>query len=183
MLDLLDHQPKDALEALRTTRISGLPDGINHQRMLLEARALAALKLWDQALDAIAVDEAADTKAMRADIYWESGNWDLAGQKTEELLPAVVANSAAPTNLSKDEQQLLMRATVAYSLASDQPALDRLRARFGLKALSGPDASAFAMMTGKVDTQNVAVRDAIASIASIDALEQFMKDFRKRHLN
>jgi hypothetical protein len=32
MIELLDHKPKDALEALRSTRIAGLPDDINHQR-------------------------------------------------------------------------------------------------------------------------------------------------------
>ena len=53
------------LEALRSTRIAGLPDDINHQRTLLEARALAALKQWDQALDMIAVDEQPDTRQLR----------------------------------------------------------------------------------------------------------------------
>ncbi len=70
MIYLMDHKPKDALEALRNTRIAGLPDDINHQRMILESRALAALKQWDSALDTIAVDEAPDTQRLRADIYW-----------------------------------------------------------------------------------------------------------------
>ncbi len=86
MVQLLDHKPKEALASLRDTRIAGLPDDVNHQRMILEARALAALKQWDQALDTIAVDEAPDLQRLRADIYWESGNWAVAGQKAEELL-------------------------------------------------------------------------------------------------
>jgi hypothetical protein len=179
MLDLLNHQPKDALEALRTTRITGVPDDVNHQRMLLESRALAALKQWDQALDVIAVDEAPDTKALRADIYWESGNWDLAGQTAEALLPP--SNSAALVPLSNDDRQLLLRAAVAYSLASDQPALDRLRARPDAKNLSPDDAGVFGLMTEKADTQSPTVRGTIAAIASVDTLEAFMKDFRKHH--
>ena len=62
MIYLMDHKPKDALETLRNTRIAGLPDDINHQRMILESRALAALKQWDSALDTIAVDEAPDSQ-------------------------------------------------------------------------------------------------------------------------
>ena len=54
--------------------------------MILEARAFAALKQWDNALDLIAVDEQPDTRRLRADIYWECGNWEVAGQKAEELL-------------------------------------------------------------------------------------------------
>ena len=67
-----------------------------NERVILElpselaerARAFAALKQWDNALDLIAVDQADDTRRLRADIYWESGNWDVAGQKSEELLGA-----------------------------------------------------------------------------------------------
>ena len=51
MIDLMDHKPKDALASLKATEIAGLPDDVNHARVLLEARALAALKQWDQALD------------------------------------------------------------------------------------------------------------------------------------
>ena len=83
---LMDHKPQDAVNALHDSEITGLPDDTLHQRLLLEARAFAALKQWDNALDLIAVDQADDTRRLRADIYWESGNWDVAGQKTEELL-------------------------------------------------------------------------------------------------
>jgi hypothetical protein len=181
MLDLLNHQPKDALEALRTTRITGVPDDVNHQRMLLEARALAELKVWDQALDVIAVDEAPDTKALRADIYWESGAWEQAGQTAEALLPPSIA--AAPAPLSNDNRQLLLRAAVAFSLASDQTALDRLRARADAKSLPPDDAGVFALMTEKADTQSPTVRGTIAAIASTDTLEAFMKDFKSHHPN
>ena len=75
MIYLMDQKPQQALDAIRTTQISTLPDDVNHQRLLLEARAFAALKQWDNALDLIAVDQAADTARLRADIYWESGNW------------------------------------------------------------------------------------------------------------
>ena len=85
---LMDHKPQDAVDALHDSQISGLPDEDGHARLMLEARAFAALKQWDNALDLIAVDEQPDTARLRADIYWESGNWEVAGQKTEELLGA-----------------------------------------------------------------------------------------------
>ena len=83
---LMDHKPQDAINALHDSEITGLPDDTIHERLLLEARAFAALKQWDNALDLIAVDSQPDTRRLRADIYWESGNWDVAGQKAEELL-------------------------------------------------------------------------------------------------
>ena len=178
MIELMDHKPKDALEALRSTRIAGLPDDINHQRSLLEARALAALKQWDQALDMIAVDEQPDTRQLRADIYWESGNWAVAGQKAEEL----VGNRWSDANsLSSDERREIMRAAIAYSLANDQADLERLRGHFALKMKASPDASAFAVVTQDIDSQGTAFRDQAAQIASVDTLETFMQDFRKHY--
>ncbi len=73
-----------------------------------------------------------------------------------------------------------MRAAIAYSLAGDETSLDRLRAHFGPKMKSSPDASAFAVVTQKIDTQGVAFRDMAGKIASVDTLEGFMQDFKKR---
>ncbi|HEY1837270.1 MAG TPA: hypothetical protein VGG36_06410 [Rhizomicrobium sp.] len=178
MIQLMDHDPKDALATLRQTQMSGLPDDLNHQRNILQARALAALKQYDQALDMIAVDEQPDSRQLRADIYWESGNWAVAGQKTEDLLGGRWSDV---TPLSAEERREVMRAAISYSLANDQTSLDRLRAHFAAKMKTSPDASAFAVLTQSIDLQGVAFRDMAGQIASVDTLETFMQDFKKRY--
>ncbi|HEY8947744.1 MAG TPA: hypothetical protein VIM56_02545 [Rhizomicrobium sp.] len=180
MIELLDHKPKDALAAIRDTRIAGLPDDVNHQRMILEARALAALKQWDMALDVIAIDEAPDSQRLRADIYWESGNWAVAGQKAEELLGDEWNGKDA---LSDDDRTEVMRAAIAYSLANDEPSLDRLRDHFMAKMKASKDASAFTVVTQNISAQGAAFRDQAGQVASIDTLEAFMKDFKRRYEN
>jgi hypothetical protein len=175
-LDLLDHRPQDALEALHTTRITGVPEDVNHQRMLLEAQALSALKQWDRALDVIAVDNAADTRKLRADIYWTSGNWEQAGEKSEEL----IATTTNTTTMLPQDRDTLMRAAIAYSLADNQAALNRLRDRFGAKLQGSPDANAFGVISQKADTQGATFKDVAARIASVDTLQAFMADFRKQ---
>jgi hypothetical protein len=178
MIYLMDQKPQKALDAIRSTQISTLPDDVNHQRLLLEARAFAALKQWTDAIDLIAVDPAADTARLRADIYWESGNWAVAAQKAEELLGTRYSD-AAP--LTAGEREEVMRAAVAYSLANDEAGLDRLRDRFGPKMKASPDGSAFAVVAQRIDSHGTAFRDQAAQIASIDTLQTFMKDFRKRY--
>ncbi len=175
---LMDHKPQPAIDILHVSQISGLPDDVGHQRLLLEARAFAALKQWDNALDLIGVDEAPDTRRLRADIYWESGNWEVAGQKTEELLDTRWSD-AVP--LSDAERGDVLRMAVAYSLANDEAGLDRTREHFAPKMKATPDASAFAVLTQSIDLHSLAFRDAAAQIASVDSLESFMKDFDKRH--
>ena len=180
MIQLLDHKPKDALASIRNTRVAGLPDDVNHERMILEARALAALKQWDMALDTIAIDEAPDSQRLRADIYWESGNWPVAGQKAEELL-GDSWNGKDP--LSDEDRHEVMRAAIAYSLANDEPSLDRLREHFMAKMKASRDAAAFTVVTQNISAQGAAFRDQAGQVASIDTLEAFMKDFKKRYDN
>jgi hypothetical protein len=174
---LMDHKADKAVAAIRESQISGMPDDEMHQRMLLEARAFAALKQWDNALDLIAADRSADTRRLRADIYWESGNWSLAGQKAEEFLEARWSD-AVP--LSQAERVQLLRAAVAYSLANDETSLGRIREHYAAKMRGTQDGNLFAVLSADIDQHGMAFRDAAARIASVDTLQAFMKDFSKR---
>jgi len=173
----MDHKPKDALNTLLTTRISALPDTVLHRRLLYQARALADLKRWDEALDLLSVDKAYDTEQLKADIYWRSGNWKMAGQAAETLL----GNSWHETKpLSAAEQQLVMRAAVSYAMGGDDAALNRVRARFSLHMLKTPDANAFAVITERTDMNGMAFRQAASQVASIDTLKSFVADLEKQ---
>jgi len=174
---LMDHKADKAVATIRDSQISGLPNEEMHERMLLEARAFAALKQWDNALDLIAVDQSGDTQRLRADIYWESGNWAVAGQKSEELLEGRWND---PVPLTITERGQLLRAAVAYSLANDEASLARVRSHFGAKMKGTPDGNLFAVLSADIDQHGLAFRDAAARIASVDTLEAFMKDFGKR---
>jgi hypothetical protein len=175
---LMDHKPDLAVKAIRDSQITGLPDSDMHDRVLLEARAFAGLKQWDNALDLIAVDTTPESRRLRADIYWESGNWAIAGQKSEELLDTAWSD---PAPLRDDQRSEALRAAVAYSLANDEASLARIRARFAPKMKGTADGNLFAVLSADIDAHGLAFRNAAAQIAQIDTLETFMKDFSKRH--
>jgi hypothetical protein len=177
LIYLLDNKPKEALKTLNDTRLTRLPDDINHRRRLLEARALAGLKQFDAAVGLLADDTSEDAKKLRTDIYWESGNWSVAGARSEEML-GDRASAAGP--LSPEERAQVMRAAVAYSLAGDDAALQRLRTRFDAKMNDSPDARAFSVVTGRIDQQSVAFQDLAKSIAAVDTLQAFMADLKKQ---
>jgi hypothetical protein len=125
----------------------------------------------------IAVDQADDTKRLRADIYWEAGNWAVAGQKVEELLEARWSD---PAPFSEAERGQALRAAVAYSLANDEAGLARLREHFAPRMKGTQDANLFAVLSADIDQHGIAFRDAAAKIAAVDTLEAFMKDFNRR---
>jgi hypothetical protein len=176
---LMDHKPQAAVDALHGSQISGLPDQDGHARLILEARAFAGLKQWDNALDLIAVDDQPETRRLRADIYWEAGNWAMAGQKTEELLGARWSD---PIPLSNSERGEVLRLAVSYSLASDESGLNRLRQHFAPKMQNTPDGSTFNVLSQEIDMHGLAFRDAAAKIASVDTLQAFMKDFGRHEV-
>lgn len=177
MVQLMDHKPEAVLDTLHTTQISTLPDEVSHQRLLMEARALIEEKRYDHALDLIAVDQQADTQALRAEVYWKSGNWPLAGQTAEQ---AVGDRTKDDKPLSDLEREEVMRAAVAYSLANDQTGLDRLRTNFMPKMKGTPNATGFAIVTERIDLQGIAFRDAAAKIASVDTLKMFMTEMQAK---
>jgi hypothetical protein len=174
---LMDHKADKAVATIRDSQITGLPDDMLHERLLIEARAFAALKQWDNALDLVAVDTADDTKRLRADIYWESGNWAVAGQKSEEMLESRWSD---PAPLSDTDRASVLRTVVAYSLANDAVSVARVRGHFAAKMKGTPDANLFAVLSADIDEHGLAFRDAAAKIASVDTLQAFMKDFAKR---
>ena len=68
-----------------------------HNRMILEARAFAALKQWDNALDLIAVDQIDPTPSGCAPTsIGNRGNWAVAGQKAEEIAGHALERCARP---------------------------------------------------------------------------------------
>jgi hypothetical protein len=174
---LLDNKPKDALKTLNDTRLTRLPDEVNHRRRLLEARALAGLKQFDAAVSLLADDTSPEAGRLRSDIYWEAGNWSVAGAKNEEML-GERGTTGGP--LSPEERAQVMRAAVAYSMAGDDAALQRLRTRFSAKMNDSSDARAFSVVTGRTDQQGVAFQDLAKSIAGVDTLQAFMADLKKQ---
>jgi hypothetical protein len=177
LIYLLDHKPKEALATINDTRQTRLPDDLNEQRRLLEARALAGLKQFEAAIDLIADDDSRDAKRLRADVSWDSGNWVGAGAKAEEVV-GDRWNASGPLN--DDERGQIMRAAVAYSLGRDEAALDLLREHYAAKMKASPDAKAFAVVTERIDRRGVEFRDLVKQIASVDTLQAFMADFKKQ---
>jgi hypothetical protein len=175
---LLDRRPEKALGAIRATKQTRLPDELIVQRNLIESRALADLKMYDEALDLVMTDFSGEAERLRADILWDAQRWADAGAKTEELLGARYEDEPPLTDA---ERMDVMRASVAYSLAGDIGALDRMRTRFGPKMAKSVDAKAFAVVTQSPDVTGVDYKNLVKQVAAVDTLEAFLADFHARY--
>lgn len=136
---LMDRKPEAALEAINASRTTVLPVQLALERRLIEARAWLALNRVDNALELIGKDASPDAQDMRADIAWRAKDWPAAGAAYEKAL-GERWKGAGP--LAPDQESKLLRAGIAYSLAADEAALNRLRVQYQplVETANAPDA-------------------------------------------
>ena len=173
---LLDQQPEKALNTLRNSRQTRLPDKLYEERLLLESQALADLYRYGLALELLEDDTSLKAERLRAHIYWGQQDWPNAAKKNEELLGDRWRN-AQPMDAT--ERSRVMRAAIAYSLAEDKDSLIRMRDRYGPNMEESSDAAAFAVVTQQIEKDGVAFRELAEVIANIDTLENFMTEYKK----
>jgi hypothetical protein len=75
----------------------------------------------------------------------------------------------------------VLRAAIAYSLADEVLALDRLRSRFSPKMADSRDARIFAFLTQPKIASTAAFREIARGVTSADTLADFLAEYRKRY--
>ncbi len=175
---LMNHKPDRALSVLRTTRAADQSTELRNQRLLLEARALSDTGRHELALEVVANLAGHEVERLRADILWAAKRWRDAGEQIEklygerwrELMP-----------LSEVERPDILRAAIAFAVAEDQLATDRLREKYGAKMAEGPLRRAFEIVTTPFAVNGAEFRDIAKQAAAGDTLEQFLRDVRARY--
>ncbi|MEM8744243.1 MAG: tetratricopeptide repeat protein [Pseudomonadota bacterium] len=178
MVHLMNHKPDLALRIIRQTRQAGLPEEMQKNRNLLEARALGELGRAAAAVEILNTMDGESVERLKADAYWSAQEWRNAGSQLEKMLGGRWRN---PEPLNDQDRFDVLRAAIAYSLADDQFALDRMRKKYYPKLVKTADADSFLVVTRPVKQKDVAFRNLAKEIAAIDTLDAFMQQFRARY--
>ena len=168
---LIDNRASDALRALESTRIAGLPQDLVDERRVLQARALAALGRTEHALELVAYDQGPEADRLRADIAWDGRNWSEAGRLMEALLGERWRQERP---LTPAEAHDVLRALIAYALVENEAGMDRVVARYGQAMGQTEHAAAFSTVANRTvapgDTRLSAMVGQIANVQRTDAL-------------
>ncbi len=175
LIYLMDYRPAEAVAVLQRSRVSRVPMAIERGRRVIEARALSELGRHELALEVLRDMEGSDIAAVRADVLWNAERWDDAGTVIERTLGSRWQDRVP---LDEEEMHQVLRAAIAFSFASDNFALQRLRARFDAKMSDGVFASAFDVVTAPIEAHGSAFRDVARSIAGLNTLNRFLSDYR-----
>jgi tetratricopeptide (TPR) repeat protein len=178
MIYLMNRKSERALATLRATRTDGLSNELREQRLLLEARALSETGRHDLALEMIADIKGRQAIRLRGDILWAGKHWAKAAEQIE-LLYGDRWKQLAP--LSEAERVDILRAAIGYALGDEPMGLARLRDKYAAKMADTPDRHAFDVVSAPIGTGNAEFRSVATRIASLDTLDAFLSDMRKRY--
>jgi tetratricopeptide (TPR) repeat protein len=177
MLHLSANRPERAIQVLRATRLPDMPADLRLQRILVEARALGDLKRADAALDLLDGQDGADIDRLRADILWDAERWAETGAAFERLAGDRWRGFQPMTDA---ERRDVLRSAIAFALADDRLALERLRGRYAAAMAQGGDAQAFDVVTSGRTERTGEFRDIVRAIAGTGTLQAFLRDLRTR---
>ncbi|MFO1148485.1 MAG: tetratricopeptide repeat protein [Alsobacter sp.] len=178
IIQLMNHQPAKAYQALRDSRQSDMPSELRRSRSLIEARALSDLSRTDLALEMLADEQGADVERLKADILWQSRRWREAGEQFERIAGD---RWRAAEPLDDRTRADVLRAAIAYGLGDESLSLERLRAKYAAKMADSADAQSFAVITSPSGARASQYRELARAIAGADTLGEFLSEYRKRY--
>jgi tetratricopeptide (TPR) repeat protein len=179
MIELMNRQPEAALDAINGSRTTLLPRDMAERRRVLQARALAGLGRFDDALELLDKDNSPDALDAQSEIAWQRKDWPKAGAILEARL-GDRWKSAQPLNAQ--EQSLLMRAGIAYSLADDNASLARLRTRYASLANAASNPNALKVALAGVATGPYTATDYVRAISDSDAFAGWVTAMKARYM-
>lgn len=174
---LADRKPQEAMRVLNDTQLPGLPDSMQRQRRILEARAMIDGGRDQLALDLISNMDGKDVELLRIDAHWKARRYSEAG----EMIEAIYGNSATGRPLNAVARMSLVKAAVGYVLASDDFGLSRLRAKFGEQMVASPEWPMFDYVTGAIQTTSLEFKKVAAEVAAVDSLAAFLASYRETY--
>jgi hypothetical protein len=179
LIHLMNRQPARAYQTLKESRAADLPTEVKRSRALLEARALSDLSRTDLAVELVEAESGPDVERLRADILWQGRRWREAAEVFERIIGD---RWQGPEPLDERTRADVMRAAIAYGLAEEDLALERMRAKFSGKMADSQDARSFALVTShKAGLGSADYREVARSVASADTLADFLAEYRQRY--
>ena len=185
---LLDKNPRPAMTALDAAEAvyaadAAMPEVEKKEHMrevhLLRARALSKINRTEEAIALLnTYPPDPDVNALRADIAWQAGLWEDAGEALQDLILDEALDLKRP--LTEKHADLILNRAVALNLASNRVALANMRTEYQAAMNQTSRAQLFDVITRPRKVSTLADRETISSIvAEADMFKGFLDSYRK----
>jgi hypothetical protein len=171
---LADRRPQDALRVLNETRLPDLPETLQRQRRILEARAMIDGGRDQLALDLLRDMNGRDATLLRIDAHWRAKRYAQAS----EMLEAFYSDQPEGQPLAQPVRLGLIKAAVGFALSGDAFGLSRLRAKFGDAMVVTPEWPMFDLVTGQVAVTSLEFKAVASQVADVGGINAFLASYR-----
>lgn len=162
ILYFMNRQPQKALDTLKATDDSSVPEYLREERRLVATRSLIDLGSLDAALIAAGSMEPEQKERIRAEIYWKQAKWD-------KLLESY-------KNVSGKTPDDVLKMAIANSILGNKTNLKLMRGQYGEMMAKSSYADDFEYISG---TENINYRD-LADSLKIDFTSDLIKKYRSK---
>lgn len=145
---------------------------------MLRARALSESGKVDEALAILnKFPPSPEINSLRADIAWNAGMWEDAGDALQDLILDESIDVARP--LTQKQADLILNRAVALNLSGDRVALANMRTKYEGAMAKTSRAKMFDVVTRPRTGNLSADRDSIAALVSeVDMFKAFLDSYR-----
>ncbi len=172
---LLDGKPEKALQIMRATRQTVLPEDVTEDRILVTARALTELKRYEEASVSLEDIHSHEADQLRADIYWANTDWPALARVTQNMLGERYKFDEV---LGLKEREILIRNALALSFMDDRQNLGLLRERYLPLISTGDYAGIFDLLTSPDGTPEGELSRIAGSLGGVDRFRSFLSAYR-----
>ena len=185
---LIDKNPRPAIAALDTAEgiyaaNAAMTDAERKERIrevgLLRARALSKINRTEESIALLnGFDPDPDVNALRADIAWQAGLWEDAGEALQDLILDEGLDLNRPLTLQQAD--LVLNRAVALNLASNRVGLANMRTEYETAMGQTSRGRLFDIITRPRKVSTLSDRETIAGIVSeVDLFSGFLDSYRK----
>jgi hypothetical protein len=171
-------KPDDALDVLDSSvNLDMLTMELLSERIYIKVKSLIALKKYDDALEYLNDKEGVLIDALKAEIYWESKNWE--GLKS--ILRPIVRNYNKNNNpLSAHEAEKILQLAVTYSMLQEKQSIITLQSDFSARI---KDKDITAALDYLVNTTRIINPQNLEASLGIKETQKFLKELDQNQQN
>jgi len=166
------------LEVLDATQVPNIPDDIAARRRHLRAHALVGLKQDKQAGLVLKQDKSFDADLIRAEMFWQAGDWVNASQFLRRV---VRGDGIRPGQPLDDEQAIrVLNLAAAYTLSGNERALIRLRSDYGAAMARSKFNEAFRLVAAPLSEGLISPSSVGQRVKTVANFRSFLDKYKEQ---
>ncbi|MCP4393797.1 MAG: hypothetical protein GY804_05960 [Alphaproteobacteria bacterium] len=173
VIQLMNRQPEQALNALDLSEDINLPINIEIQRKYLRAKAMAQTEMTDEAIELLADDFSIESRLLTTEILWNAKRWADAST----VLRSFIKKPLTGETISDSQAKMILYWATALKLSGKEKILMRVRYNF-LKHMKKTEFhDAFNLITGSTKEGILDPRRIAEEIEQVEHFYNFISNF------